>query len=82
MRRLLLLVPIAILLQPSFATHAQYYYPYGYGRPYYPPTYYAPPPPPPPPPAYYPGAPPPAYYYGPNSQYNCGTPDVPKPCTR
>jgi hypothetical protein len=82
MRRLLLYVPIAALLQPSLVAHAQYYYPYGYGRPYYPPTYYAPPPPPPPPAYAYPGVPAPNYYYGPNNPYNCGTPDVPKPCTR
>jgi hypothetical protein len=85
MRRLLLILPFASLVNPGHSAHAQYY-------PYAPPGYYAPgyyPPPSyyrPPPPQYY--SPPPyqaPYHYGAPPSYssaNCGTPDQPKPCYR
>ena len=94
MRRLLLIVPFASLVNPGHSTHAQYY-------PYAPPGYYAPgyyPPPnyyrPPLPPQYYSQPPYQApYYYGAPPSYssgappaynsaNCGTPDQFKPCNR
>ena len=84
MRRLLLLLPIALVAQPLTPAFAQYYpYPPAYYGPgYYPPPGYYYRPPPPPPPAYmYQGGPyynaPPAY-----NSANCGTPDQPKPCYR
>jgi hypothetical protein len=85
MRRLVLILPFASLVNPGHSVHAQYY-------PYAPPGYYAPgyyPPPNyyrPPPPQYY--SPPPSqapYYYGAPPSYssaNCGTPDQFKPCNR
>ena len=83
MRRLLPILPFALLIVAHKAAHAQYYpYPPPYYAPgYYPPAYYRPPPPPPA--AYmYRGGPlsygaPPSY-----SSANCGTPDRFKPCYR
>jgi hypothetical protein len=83
MRRLMLLLPVALAAQPHPAAFAQYYpYPPAYYGPgYYPPAYYYRPPPPPPPAYMYQGGPyynaPPAY-----NSANCGTPDQPKPCYR
>jgi hypothetical protein len=83
MRRLLMVLPVALVAQPNPSAFAQYYpYPPAYyGRGYYPPAYYYRPPPPPPPAYMYQGGP----YYTASPAYNpanCGTPDQPKPCYR